>query len=140
MAQIPSFGSSPIGAQGSLARSMMSGQPAIDQESPLSAGFDPSLVVPQRPPMPNGSPMSAMSPALKALVNQSQAPMGQLQQPVSSSQSNQVTLPVEDASPNQPGVQVQSSEAMKIIGAMEHYLKHITKKEQAFLPKQEPTV
>lgn len=124
---MPSFGPSPLGAQGDLARSMTAGQPAPMQQSPLSSNFAPNLVVPPPPQLPNKSPMSAMSPALQAAMQRgsqsTQTP------PAPQQNSQQVTLPVQDQNQQQPGIQVPISEAELIIKAMTERLKHTTKME-----------
>lgn len=125
---VPSFGPNPINAQGALSRSMMEGQPL--PTSPQSASFQPSLVVPQNPPMPNKSPITSMhlQSAMARRAGQQQ-PDAVPQNATPSASPNQITLPAQDQNPQQPGVQVPLSEAELIIKALSDRLKHHTKSE-----------
>lgn len=135
-----------MGGTSGLVRSMMAGNntpqgAALSQDSPASAGYDPSLTVPSYPPMPQGSPVADMH--LKAAMAR-RAGGGQPAQPApqsaSQTPSQSITLPVQDSNPQQPGVQVNPTEAELIIKAMTDRMKHLSKKDEHVLGMNAPKV
>lgn len=117
-------GSPLLGGTGGLVRSMMNGSPSPLQQSPSSVGFDPNLQVPAYPQMPDKSPMTAIP--THQMEQPSQQPTQQSQQP------GIVTIPgVQDAAPQQPGLQIPLSEAQLIVKTLGARLNHLSKKEIA---------
>lgn len=116
---------------GQLSQQMAQGVPALDQNTVGSPNFDPSLQPPMPSAMPQGSPMDAIHRAfarrgkpVPAHLQAPQAPQAQPQQPDA---SGQVTLPIQDENPQQPGTQVQPSEAELLIKAITKRLDHHNK-------------
>lgn len=109
------------GLQTQLAQSMQGGSP-MNIATPGSPTAMPGLQAPAPTPMPDRSPMSMMhKPALQQAVQQSQMP-----------QQADMTIPgLQDQNPQQPGVQVPTSEAELIIKALDSRMKSISKIHEA---------
>lgn len=105
---------------GQLNRSINAGAPVLDQVSSSSPNFDSMLQPPANTPMPNKSPVTPLERALhrRGMTNV-QVPQQASQQATQGQGGPEITLPVNDSNPNQPGVQVPASEAEKLIGALE---------------------
>lgn len=119
-----------------LSQSMQQGQ------SPMSVALPGSPTAMQGmsatpSPMPDKSPMSQIHPpqGMQVPVNP-QAP--------AQATGQDVTLPVQDTDPNQPGVQIPASESELILKALDHRLKTLSKihsmaATSAFPQPQQPT-
>ncbi len=135
----------PTGFIGQLNRSMQADTPALDQVTGTSPNFDPSLATPAPSAMPDKSPATMMH-LHGALARRGINPTSieQLNQPEQAGGQPLVTLPIQDQSPQQPGVQVPMSEADLIIKALSKRLDHRNKMEasvaKAMLPPQETGV
>lgn len=110
-----------VGLQAQLAQGMASGSP-MNIATPGSPTFQQGLTAPSIP-MPDKSPATnftphQMSPAM-------QAPMPQQGQP-----QQMMTLPIEDANAQAPGVQVPESEASLILKSLDHRLENISKVQE----------
>ena len=125
---IASFGNNVINSQGAISGNMRAGVPAPGQLSPQSPNFQGPLQAPQNPPMPNKSPTSAMH--LTDALKRRNIDPGAIAQLTQSTQP-QVTLPIQDQNPQQPGVQVPQSEAELIIKALTDRMKTLGKHESA---------
>lgn len=127
---------------GQLSQQMAQGVPTLDQNTAGSPNFDPSLQPPMPGAMPQGSPMTAMDSALHRAHQRRGMPIpAQMSQ--ASGQQGDVTLPIEDNNPQQPGVQVSPTEAELILKAMDSRLKHHSKITEhlmkTFLPQPQET-
>lgn len=116
-----------------LSNTMATGQSPMNVQTPGSPMFDPGLISPNPSPMPNKSPMSMMH--LQNHFKNTGMPLPPQLQQMQGGQGQQplVTLPIEDQSQQQPGVQVPASEAELIIKAMTKHLDHKHKMEGKML-------
>lgn len=113
---------------------MNSGAPALQQVSNTAPTFQPGMSAPTTP-MPDKSPASLIhgSPFHRALQRRGIDMPTQAQMPATAqpNASGDVTLPIQDANPSQPGVQVPPSEAELIIKALTSRLHMLGKHESA---------
>lgn len=114
---------------GQVTSSMASGQSPLNQISSSSPASQPGLMPPPQTPMP-GNDYSVIHKAAASrgmdLSGHPQLQPGQSQQ----SQGQDVTLPIQDNNPQQPGVQVPASEAELIIKALTGRMKTISGHEE----------
>ncbi len=124
-------GISPSSLGNQYAASVQGGGSPLNIMTPGSAGFQPQLQTPQAPNMPSKSPMSQINPP-SPMLDQNGQPVGHPlinpppplpPHPV----QNQVTLPIQDSDPNQPGIQIPATESELILKALDHRLKALSK-------------
>lgn len=127
----------PQGLIGQLNQSMAQGQPALSQVSSTSPNFDPSLAATPSTPTPNRSPMSMihkdhLSAIHGAFQRRGMPVPSHLQGGTQPDQGGMVTLPtMQDANKGEQGTQVPITEAMRIVQALDHRLKTLSKNESA---------
>jgi hypothetical protein len=113
-----------------LTNTMSQGQSPMNVQTPGSPMYQPSLITPAPAPTPDRSPEAAMH--LGALhryyeKNGMQKPSQLTSAPTAQPGGSQVTLPVQDTNPQQPGVQIPVSEAELIVKALTKRLEHHSK-------------
>lgn len=103
-----------------LAQSMQSGQSPMNISTPGGPMQQQGLQAPSPTPMPDKSPMTMINPPQGMQVpTNPQSP--------AQATGQDVTLPIQDANPQQAGVQIPASESELILKALDHRLKTLSK-------------